>query len=70
MNEWDDSVSDDVDEVRVHHSRKFNKEKFCKKNRLGHGQYGPHIYINERCKFCNKIDPRVKHINYEELRNG
>jgi hypothetical protein len=61
---------DDYEDSHQHRVRYFNKEKFCKKNKLGHGQYGPHIYVNDRCKFCNKIDPRVKHINYEELKNG
>ncbi len=39
---------------------RFNKEKFCKKNRQENGQYGFHSYKMDRCVYCNKIDPRLK----------
>lgn len=66
MRDWNIPDSDEMEDSRVHRTKHFNKEKFCKKNKLGYGQYGPHEYVNDRCRFCNKIDPRVKHTNYEE----
>ncbi len=59
MNNWD--VADYDSEPRVHHTgRKINKNKFCKKNKLGGGRYGPHIYEGKFCKFCGKINPATK----------
>lgn len=52
-------------EPRNNVGRKINKERFCKKNKQGNNYYGPHVYENNHCKFCNKVDPQVKHRNYE-----
>lgn len=55
MNDWD------YEESRERHrGPRFNKEKFCKKNRFVNGEYGFHSYERERCIYCGKIDPRVK----------
>ena len=64
MKYWDIT---DFEELEVpHHRRKFNKEKFCKRNKLGHGQYGPHEYDanTHLCIRCGKIDPVTKHKSY------
>lgn len=38
---------------------KINKEKFCKKNKLGGGKFGEHVYNHDKlCNFCGK-----KHIS-------
>jgi hypothetical protein len=60
MNKWDYSEMESSD--GPHHSgRKINKERFCKKNKLGHGRYGPHIYEDKKhCKLCGKIFPGLK----------
>lgn len=65
MNYWT-IIDQDDDDVCGFRAPRFNKEKYCKKNKLGHGQFGPHIYVNDRCKFCNKIDPCRKRMNYGE----
>ena len=41
----------------------FNKEKFCKKNKLDNGKYGSHVYKDGNCVFCSKIDPKFKRRN-------
>ncbi|MDD4109958.1 MAG: hypothetical protein PHS54_00230 [Clostridia bacterium] len=69
MRDLDIIQLEEYSDEQKHRVRHFNKERFCKKNKLGHGQYGPHIYENDRCKMCGKIDPKLKHINYEEIRN-
>lgn len=70
MSDWRNAMDGECDnESPGRRIRRFNKEKFCKKNRIGNGQYGPHVYINDRCKFCKKIDPRIKHTNYGEKIN-
>lgn len=58
MNEWDAEEFEGA--PRGHVGRHINKEKYCKKNKLGHGQYGPHIYENKHCKLCGKTDPSTK----------
>lgn len=62
MKNWDISDYDQSDEHRHHRARKFNKEKYCKRNHKNGSEYGPHIYdqVTKRCTLCNKIDPRVK----------
>ncbi len=44
---------------------RINKNKFCKKNKKGNNQYGDHIYENNQCKFCHKIDPQYKQKKYQ-----
>lgn len=51
------------DERVVHHSS-FNKEKYCKKNKLNNGKYGPHVYKDSNCVFCSKKDPQLKRRDY------
>lgn len=60
--DWDiaDILAERNDEEPRHRGKPFNKERFCKKNRIGNGQYGPHTYMNGNCTLCNKIDPRIK----------
>jgi hypothetical protein len=60
--DWDimDDLVDGFEERPNNRGSNFNKEKFCKKNKLGGGQYGPHTYVNGGCTLCSKIDPRVK----------
>jgi len=48
-----------IDEKPKFH-KKFNKEVYCKKNKISGNKYGPHIYINGYCKNCSKIDPQKK----------
>lgn len=57
-----DYLDYDSGENTHHHSgRKINKEKYCKKNKLGHGRYGSHYYEDgKNCKFCGKINPALK----------
>ncbi len=57
MNSW--KYVDD-EEIIHHTGRKINKNKFCKKNKLGGGKYGSHIYEGTCCKFCGKINPVIK----------
>jgi hypothetical protein len=52
---------EDTEEAGYHRVKRFNKERYCKKNKLGHGQYGEHYYVNDRCQYCNKIDPYLKY---------
>jgi hypothetical protein len=54
------------EERHVHHSS-FNKERFCKRNKLGGGRYGPHIYKDGYCMFCNKTDPQLKRRDYGRI---
>ncbi len=67
MNDWDYEET----EERHRGGPRFNKEKFCKKNRLENGQYGFHSYERDRCVFCNKIDPhlKLKYTRNEESNN-
>ena len=60
IDDWDitDDLTDGFEER--HRNKTFNKERFCKKNKLGGGQYGPHTYANGNCTMCNKIDPKIK----------
>lgn len=63
MEDYSDICDDDFsDEAQDHkqRGRRINKEKYCKKNKLGNGQYGLHEYANERCIKCNKVDPNIK----------
>lgn len=54
-----------------HRTSRFNKEKFCKKNKIGSGKYGSHVYVNNYCKFCSKKSPSLKYLNInEEKTNG
>lgn len=69
MSDWNNEQGEEWDEPHGHRVKHVNKERFCKKNRLGHGQYGPHVYVNDRCQYCNKIDPRVKHRSNGDLNN-
>jgi hypothetical protein len=70
MGDWRNAVDSEYErEFSRCRIRRFNKEKFCKKNRIGHGQYGSHIYVDDHCKFCKKIDPRIKHTNYGDKVN-
>lgn len=62
----------DYDEVynpHVHRKRPFNKERYCRKNKLTGGKYGEHQYNNGRCKLCSKIDPQRKRKVFEEIKN-
>lgn len=61
MRDWNVEQMDDYEEPQGHRVNYFNKERFCKKHKLGHGQFGPHDYVNDRCVYCKKIDPRLKH---------
>lgn len=56
MKEWE------IDSERSYKTSSFNKNKWCKKNKLGGGKFGPHQYNQDtnRCDLCNKKDPRVK----------
>jgi len=59
MNNWHKLM--DEGEGPRHKSRRINKEVLCKKNKLGGGKYGHHVYndTNEFCKLCG-------HLNKEE----
>lgn len=77
MSDWNIMDYEDLDvdveiEEPVHRGKHINKEKFCKKNKIGNGQYGPHNYVDKRCTMCDKIDPRVKNKNnrIEEIINN
>ena len=62
-----DGFETDFDED-IPHDRfkiKFNKEKYCKKNKIGSGKYGPHEYSNGRCSRCSKIDPQQKNKQFD-----
>lgn len=64
MINWNEEY--DVEERPNYRGRPFNKEKFCKKNKIGNGQYGPHIYENGNCVLCGKIDPQLKFKPFKE----
>lgn len=40
-----------------HKKRRISKERYCKKNKLGGGQFGPHQYDSGKkvCKLCGHI---------------
>jgi hypothetical protein len=59
-------ILDIEDDIKPKHRSHFNKEVSCKKNKLGGGRYGLHIYENGNCINCGKIDPRKKRRNYDE----
>jgi hypothetical protein len=64
MKNWE---SGDWEENRPRRSgRKINKERFCKKNRIGSGKYGSHEYNEGHCIRCGKIDPIIKRKRYGE----
>lgn len=54
----DDSVDKPI------RGRRIDKDRFCKKNKTGDGRFGPHVYNDGRCIYCNKIDPSRKHRSY------
>lgn len=56
----------DTEERPRRRGPKFNKERFCKKNRIGSGKYGPHQYDDGYCIRCGKIDPDKKRKRYGE----
>ena len=72
MNTRDDTNYDEwfADERPMHHKRKFNKERFCKKNKIGNNRFGPHEYVDGNCNKCNKIDPKRKRNKFKENNNG
>lgn len=61
MKEYDSWDYDDA-ETRSVRGSNFNKEKFCKRNKIRGGLFGPHEYnASKRCIRCDKIDPSIKH---------
>lgn len=46
------------DDEQIRFKKKFNKNKYCKKNKLSGGKYGPHLYKDDQ-KYCS----RCGHIN-------
>lgn len=67
MNYLDD-MTEDGDGTTGRRKSKFNKEFFCKKNKLlrkvNGSYYGPHTYVSGQCTGCGKIDPDTKHKFY------
>ena len=64
MTLWEDDLEP---QHRGKQKNKINKDRFCKKNNLGHGRYGPHVYGEKnRCVNCNKISPSLKRREYTE----
>lgn len=45
---------------RISSKTKLDKEKFCKKNKIGKNRYGPHIYVSGS-RYCVKC----KHLKKE-----
>ena len=45
---------DEGEYKHVSHKKKLNKDKYCKKNKIGPKQYGPHVYKegSNRCILC------------------
>lgn len=62
-NEWEFE-----EEKPIYHSfkKKLDKNRFCKKNKLGNKKYGPHIYnVNGKtCDNCGHMKKEKKD-NYE-----
>ena len=51
----------------THKKKKISKHRYCKKNKLGGGRYGPHQYEEGKtvCKLCGHIKKEGKNIDYE-----
>jgi len=64
MSDWKGLIEDDGGKKQW--SRKINKDVFCKKNKIGGGKYGYHIYEeeNNNCKLCGHIKNKRRR-NYE-----
>lgn len=65
MSNWEKLLDQ---EDRPHkHVQKPNKNIFCRKNKLGNKQYGPHIYEEgNRCILCGHL--KHKTIDEESLK--
>ena len=52
MSDWRSLIEDEGG--KKNWSRKINKDVYCKKNKIGGGRYGQHIYEQDSkyCKLC------------------
>ena len=55
MSNWQNYLNEDQPK---HRKRKIDKNKFCRKNKLGPDKFGPHNYIDYECEHCNKPMPK------------
>ena len=68
MSNWMQYVEDSRE--HKHRGRKYNKNYICKKNKLGGGKYGPHIYEGDgdTCTLCQHFDKsRQKTLTFDTL---
>jgi hypothetical protein len=61
---WDIGVNQNK---RISAKTKLNKDKYCKKNKLGNFKYGPHTYVqnNNYCVKCNHLRKEKKNYEFE-----
>ena len=66
MSNWKQYLEDEVKHTGS--KKKVNKNIFCKKNKLGGGRFGQHLYENgsKSCKLCGHIR---KDLNKEMINN-
>ena len=59
MSKWKQYTEDNEFRPR---GRKVNKNVVCKKNKIGGGKFGPHVYENNSdiCSLCRHVDKSKK----------
>lgn len=57
-------MDDGEERIFTHKKRKISKHRYCKKNKLGGGKFGPHLYEDGKkvCKLCGHIKKEEKDI--------
>ena len=53
MGNWNQYLYVENNETPKHHSKKPDKKHFCRKNKEG-TNYGPHVYVHDRCIYCKR----------------
>jgi len=67
MSKWDVEYDEwGVDNTPKKGNPRIDKDRYCKKNRIGKNKYGSHEYASGECARCKKIDPKRKRSIFAE----